>query len=150
MAYGSTDGVSALIPAVGQLGMSSLPTLAQVQAWLSEGNSVINRTLAGRGYAVPVAATALAYGELTSLANLYAAAHAVMARGLDTVQGTEENRAQVWLDMFYSRLAALADAGLSDVPVTTVTPTGGRRLRFTQMKRVDGYSRVFDDADVDI
>ena len=145
MAYGSTAGVSALLPAIGTLGVASTPTSAQVTEWLAQGASTIDRALAGAGYTVPVLATATCYGELTALNNLYAAAYAMMARGLDTVQGTDENRSQVWLEMFRSDLAALAASTLADVPAATTPAAAGRRIRFTQLKRVDGYSAPHDD-----
>jgi hypothetical protein len=145
MAYGSTDGVSALLPAMGRLGTSSVPTTAQVTAWLNEGSSVIDRTLQGAGYTVPVLNTATCFAELTGLANLYGAAHAAMARSLDVVSGGDENRAQTWLTMFYERLTALAASTLADVPTTGGGTATGRRVRFTQLKRVDGYSAPHDD-----
>ena len=145
MAYGTAAGVTAMLPAVGRLGGSSTPTAAQVTAWLDQGAAVINRHLAGAGYAVPVLASATCYAELTALNELYAAAYVVQARGLDTVQGTDENRSEQWLTRFYAQLTALVTGGLPDVPTATATATTRRRVRFTQVKRVDGYSAVHDD-----
>lgn len=147
MAYGSTSGVQALLPAIGALGASSVPTSTQVTAWLGEGSAAIDRALSGAGYTVPIAASATVYPELTALANLYAAAYAAIARGLDTVQGTEENRAETWLTRFRAGLAALAASDLTGVGGTLATPTSStrRRLRMTQLKRVDGYSAPHDD-----
>lgn len=147
-AYGTTAGVEALVPAVGLFYSDTLPTVDQVTAWLDQGAAIINRTLGGAGYTVPVLATATAYPELVALNELYAAAYVVMARGLDTVQGSEENRSTVWMQQFFDRLGALAATALPDVP-TSSTPQVGRRVRFTPVKRVDGYSRIHDDVDVD-
>lgn len=147
-AYGTTAGVSALLPAIGTLSGSSTPTSAQVTAWLDEGAAVINRTLAGAGYTVPVLSTATVYAELTALNNLYAAAHAMMARGLDTVQGTDENRSGAWLERFATQLDAIARTPLPDVPIGNPT-TVGRRARFTQLRRTDGYSASYDGTEID-
>jgi hypothetical protein len=152
MAYGSTSGVQALLPVVGTLGVASVPTLAQVTTWLAEGDAIINRSLASAGYAVPVAAGAIVYAELTALNNLYAAAYVVQARGFDTVQGTDENRASAWLERFNTQLAALVSSDLTGVgatlaPATATAPR--RRARFVQLKRVDGYSAPHDDISTD-
>ncbi len=149
MAYGTTLGVEALVPAVGPLDGSNTPAVQQVEAWLDQGAAVINRTLAGAGYAVPVLDTSLVYPELTALNELYAAAYALMARGLDTVAGSEENRSAVWMQQFHDRLGALAATALPDVPVTPVTTQAGARLRTTRIKRVDGYSAPWDEWDGD-
>ena len=149
MAYGTTAGVEALVPAVGLFYGDTLPTREQVEAWLDQGAAVINRTLSGAGYVTPVANTSAVYPELTALNELYAAAYVVMARGLDTVSGQNENRSGVWMQQFQDRLDALAATALPDVPTTGATSTASRRFRTTAVKRVDGYSRVWDDVDVD-
>lgn len=149
MAYGSTSGVHAILPAIGALSSTTVPSIAQVTIWLGEGSAQIDRSLAGAGYAVPVNASAVVYPEITGLANLYAAAQAAIARGLDTVQGTEENRAETWLERFRVQLSALVSSDLTGVGVTLVTSPSGtakrRRFRTTQIKRVDGYSAPYDD-----
>jgi hypothetical protein len=146
MAYGTIAGVQALVPALGTITASSKPTNStHVQSWLDEGSSTIDRVLAGAGYTVPVLSTATCYGELTALANLYAGAIAVMSRGLDAASGENESRSETWLNRFYSQLEVLAASTLADVPVATVTSTTGRRVRFTQLKKIDGYSAPHDD-----
>ena len=149
MAYGATTGVQALLPAIGTLSGSTVPTSTQVTTWLGEGSSVIDRHLSAAGYSIPVGATATVYPELTSLANLYAAAQAAIARGLDTVQGSEENRAEVWLARFQAQLSALVSSDLTALGVSLATVASGtprrRRMRMTQIKRVDGYSAPYDD-----
>lgn len=148
MAYGNTAGVSAMVPTVGELSMSSSPTIGQVAEWLYEGSAQIDRALSSAGYSVPVASTATVYAELTSLANLYGAAYALMARGLDSANGEAENRSDVYLARFYERLAAVAASDLTALGVTAVTSTstnaGRRRVRTLQLRRIDGY------ADLDI
>ena len=145
MAYGSTTGVQALLPALGTLGNNTTPTSTQVTAWLSQGASIIDRHLAGAGYTVPVSASATVYGELTALNDLYAAAIAAQARGLDTVTGTEENRSATWLERFYSQLDNLTTMPLVGVPLANGGTATRRRLRMTQLQRVDGYSTPHDD-----
>jgi hypothetical protein len=146
MAYGSTDGVAYLLPAMGRITASSRPiNTTAVSAWLDEGASVINRTLAGAGYTVPVLSSTAVYDELSGLNNLYAMAQAVRARGLDTVTGDNEDRSSALLTEFYNRLTQLAGSTLADVPTSTGGAATGRRIRVTQIKRVDGYSAPYDD-----
>ena len=131
---------------MGTLTASSKPiNTGHVTAWLDEGASVINRTLAGAGYTVPVLNTATVYDELAGLNNLYAAAMAARARGLDTVTGSNEDRSSVWLTEFFDRLTVLSTSTLADVPLATTTTTTRGRFRMTQIKRVDGYSAPYDD-----
>ncbi len=153
MAYGTTAGVEGRLPAMGPLSALSLPTEAQVTAWLTQGAAIINRTLSGAGYSTPVAVSAAVYAELTALNELYAAAWAIRARGLDSVQGENEDRSAVWLAEFNTQLTALVTFDLSRLGVE-VLPSAApnlarRRLRFTPLKRVDGYSAVYDDVEVD-
>lgn len=145
MAYGSTAGVQALLPALGTLGAGTLPTAAQVSAWLAQGAAIIDRHLTGAGYTVPVPSTATVYDELAALNDLYASAIAAQARGLDTVQGSEENRSSQWLERFYSQLRELAGTNLPDMTRVDGTSQTYRRFRTTQIKRVDGYSAPYDD-----
>lgn len=148
MAYGSTAGVQALLPAIGTLSGSTVPTTNQVTSWLAEGSARIDRALASAGYTVPVSASAVVYPELTGLANLYGAAQTAIARGLDTVQGSEENRAEIWMERFAEQLTNLAESDLTAVGVPIAVQASGtakkRRLRFTQLKRVDAYSAKYD------
>ena len=142
MAYGNVWGVNALVPVVGVIGSSTVPTSAQVASWLTEASAIVDRHVATAGYSIPVAKTATLHAELGALANLYAAAMALQARGLDTVQGTEENRSETMLTRFYTQLGAIAKAdlgGMGATPATTSTTTR-RRLRTSQVRRVDGYS----------
>jgi len=150
--YGSAAGVQALLPVLGTLGTGTTPTLTQVTAWLAEGQAVIDRNLASAGYTVPVAAVATCYAELTALNNLYAGAYAIMARGLDSTSGSEENRAETWLTRFYTQLAGLAASDLTMLGVNIAMPIVAprRRVRTTQVKRVDGYSAPWDyDPELD-
>ena len=151
--YGSTTGVQALLPVLGTLSGSTTPTSTQVSTWLEEGAAVINRSIATAGYTVPVASSATCYAELTSLNKLYAGAYCLIARGLDAVSGGEETRSQQWLDRFNAQLNALVSSNLAALGCTIAnTPASSNRprLRTTQVKRVDGYSAVYeDDTDLD-
>lgn len=145
--YGTPEGVQALVPAAGLLSETSTPTESQVAAWLSEASAVIDRTLSSAGWVVPVGAAAGVRAELVGLANLYAAAKLVAARGLDVATGQNETRSGDWLDRFDKQLTALAGSNLALVGValapspTEPTPVYRRRLRTVQMKRIDGFSQ---------
>lgn len=143
MAYGTVAGVEALLPGMGSAYSSAaIPISAELQNWLDQGAAVINRKLAGAGWAAPVGSGAAVYPELTALNNLYAAAYAVQARGLDSVTGEGETRSDVWLERFNTQLSDLCSSNLAGVGVTTATTTTGSspRLRTRQMRRIDGYS----------
>ncbi len=143
MAYGTIAGVQALVPTLGTMSGSTVPTSTQATAWLVEGSARIDRTLAGAGYAVPVAADAGLYPELDALANLYAAAYCVRARGMDTGSGETESRDVIWLQEFSDRLTELAGTDLVAFGLLLATVAGARRrtrIRSTQLRKIDGYS----------
>lgn len=146
--YGSISGVSAIVPSLGTIGASSVPTEAQITQWLAQGYSRINRKLSAAGYSVPAGSGAAVYDELTALNNLYAAAYALRARGMDTGTAEDESRDVIWLREFEERLTELANSDLSQLGVTAVTGQKRRRIRTMQTRRIDGYSRHFEgDAD---
>jgi hypothetical protein len=140
--YGSTASAKALVPAHANFSESSTPTQPQVEAWLSEGYSIINRHLAAAGYSIPVASSAAVYGELRGLNNLYAGAYVLRATGMDISSGDREERSEVWLKDFFARLKELAASDLTAVGVTQTAVTTGRRrrIRTLQLRRIDGYS----------
>lgn len=145
MAYGSTAGVSALLPVIGTLSGTSTPTSSQVSTWLVEASAIIDRHVTGAGFSAPVAASATLYSELGALANLYAAAQSVMARSIDNLSGEPEDRATMWLERFYAQLKDIAGSDLSMLgatvlPAPATAGSGRRRVRTLQMRRVDGYS----------
>lgn len=148
--YGTVRGVNALIPAVGTIDSDTTPNSSQVTTWLTQATSMIDRTLATAGYTTPVTTSAGVYPEISGLANLYAAAYSLRARGLDTVNADAESRSEQWLQEYRDGLQALASSDLSSVGVTPVTTTGTstgrRRLRTTQVRRVDGYSAAAEVA----
>lgn len=148
--YGSAAGASALVPASYVSGQAQAPTDVQVTAWLAQGYAVINRSLANAGYAIPIVSGAAVYDELTALNNLYAAAHILRSRGLDIMSGEEETRSEVWLRNFTEQLKALAESNLTGLGVSMATvgaTPARRRIRTLQMRRIDGYSGVYEDAE---
>lgn len=152
MSYGSLSGVSALVPVAAPLSATSTPTSAQVTEWLVQGSARIDRALSSAGYSIPVASTATVHAELTALANLYAAAHVLIARGLDSANGEAENRSDAYIERFTSELSALASSDLSALGVSAATTTGvnagRRRIRTLQLRRIDGYADLDTDEDV--
>lgn len=142
MAYGTVADAAALVPGGGALNESSTPTDAQALNWMHEGAAIIDRYLAGAGYAIPAPSTAAARYELAALNNLYTAAQILAARGMDTVQGETENRSEVMLNRFFEQLRELAASNLAALGLTPATTNGVpvSRLRTRQLRRVDGYS----------
>lgn len=142
MAYGTVAGVLARIPGL-RANAISTPDTDQIGVWLAQGAACIDRKLGAGGYGVPVGISAAVYPELVALNEVYAAAHALRARGLDTVTGTGETRSEIWLREFNAQLADLAQADLTGSGVLQVTVTGVRpqRIRSLQLRRIDGYSR---------
>lgn len=149
MAYGSETGVEAIVPAAGTIDGSSVPTSTQLSNWIDEGASRIDRVLASAGYSVPVASSADCYEELRALNNLYAAAYVLRARGLDVLQGTDQNKTSMWLAEFRRDLESLAASNLAagGATLATTTTTGRRRVRSLQMRRIDGYSGASETAE---
>ena len=150
--YGTVAGVSALVPHSVAINQTANPTDAQVTTWLAEGYARINRVIASAGYSVPIGAAAAVYGGLTALNNLYAAAYALRSRGIDTMSGEEESRSEVWLKNFSEQLKELAESNLAAMGATVATgetsagTPSRRRIRTLQMRKVDGYSGVYEDA----
>lgn len=142
MPYASAAGVASRIPGVGLTAIST-PDSGQVDTWLAQGAAIIDRKLAGAGYATPVGASALLYPELVALNELYAAAQALRARALDSVTGAGEMRSDVWLREFWQSLNDMARSDLTGAGVAQSVVVGmrPRGMRTTQLRRIDGYSR---------
>ena len=140
--YGSQSGVQAIVPAVGVLDGSSTPTATQLVDWLEEGYSLINQILAAAGYVVPARSGIALYPSLRALNDLYGAVYVLRSRGMDIVQGEEEDRSEMYLKDFFNRLTALTGQDLTALGlVLRTSPTPIRRgVRTLQMRRVDGYS----------
>lgn len=148
MVYGTIAGVEALLPGMGSAyGATAIPGGGGIQSWLDQGAAIINRKLAAAGWVVPVGSSVALYAELTALNNLYAAAYALQARGLDTISGEGESRSDVWLERFNAQLSDLCSSNLAGVGATPTTTTGhSPRLRTRQMRRIDGYSATYEGA----
>lgn len=144
--YGTAAGVEARVPALGEFGVSSTPTEAQVESWLTEASALIDGALASAGYATEVGSGAAIYPLLSGLANLYAAATALEARGIDTVSGAEGARSDEMFARFWAQLKALGAGNLEAMGATVTTTTRRRRLRTTQLRRIDGYSGTYEGA----
>ena len=138
--YGTTAGVMAMVPTIGTLAVSSIPTTAQVITWLQAASAEIDLVLARAGYTTPVSNTASAYPMFSDLANLWAAARSLQALGLDNTSGLTETRSQAMMTEFWERLKAISGldlSGLGLVVSTTGTAQAVRRLRSIQISRVD-------------
>lgn len=147
MAYGTEMGVRARIPGLGVSAVST-PDSSQISTWLEQGSALVDRVLSGGGYAVPVPGDATVYAELTALAEQYAAAHALRARGLDTLTGEGEARSDVWLREVMTTLREMANSDLTGLGVSQARVEGVRRqrIRTTQLRRIDGYSATYETA----
>lgn len=138
--YGTVAGASAMIPTIGALSGSSIPTSAQIITWLQAASAEIDRAIAQAGYIAPVSDSAAAYPMFADLANLWAAARALQALGLDNTSGLTETRSQVMMAEFWGRLKVISGLDLSGwglVVSTTGTATAVKRLRSIQISRVD-------------
>lgn len=149
MSYGSTAGVSAIVPALGTLDGSSTPTATQVEGWLNEAYAKINAALSAAGYSVPVTA-AEALPLLRSLENLYGAAYALRARGMEISHDEEEVRSETYLKDFRLQLKDLSLQDLTALGVSLRPATNPaqrrRRLRSLQIRRIDGYSAALGET----
>ena len=150
MAYGTTAGATALVPTL-TISTNSKPTTAQVTAWLAEADAIIDRTVAGAGYAIPIASGTTLYTELAGLSNLYAAAYVLRAVGVDTATGVEEDRSEIWLRSFHDRLQSLSASDLTALGAaangTGTAVQRRRRIRTLQLRRVDGYSATYEASE---
>lgn len=144
MAYGSVSGIEAMVPQVGPIGVESTPTETEAESWLDEGAAVIDRYISSAGYTIPISSSATLYTELQMLNNLYASAQVLIARGLDTVQGTSESRSDQWLARFYEQLDMIAKSDLTAAGATATSTGTRRRIRTLQIRRIDGYSGEFE------
>ena len=138
--YGTVAGASAMIPTVGILGAASIPTSAQVITWLQAASAEINRAIAQAGYIAPVSDSATAYPMFADLANLWAAARALQALGMDNTSGLTETRSQAMMTEFWGRLKIVSGLDLSGLGLVVSTPGTAqavKRLRSIQISRVD-------------
>lgn len=144
---GTVAGVSALVPGVGVIGPTSLPSNAQVESWLTEATVLVQGALAGAGYVIDVDEDAIIYPALSAMTQLYAAATLKAAQGIDTNSGADENSSEKMFARFYKWLSLLKGGNLEMLGVSvSTTPTRSRRIRTTQVRRVDGYSATYEGS----
>jgi len=147
--YGDLDGVSALLPSIGEYSSTSTPTEAQVYTWLDEASALINGALAGAGYSITVAGDALILPVLSGMTQLYAAANVLQARGLDSTSGGDENKSELMFRRFYAQLKLFGGGNLDLLGVTvlaSVASANSRRMRTRQTRRIDGYSATYEGS----
>lgn len=105
------------------------PNDQAVESWITTGCAVIEVSLAGKGYGVPVASTALAYGMLTRCNALWAAARVEESRTNITFAPDERTRGQVFEEQFEKCMESILSmdltfAGLSRVSTGTIYAGG--------------------------
>lgn len=155
MAYGTTAGVEAHLPALGTIDGSSTPTSTQVTTWLENGSAQIDAALAGAGYSTPVldaSPTEDLYGLLAGLNDLYAAALAARARGLSSLTGKDETKSETLMRDYRNGLKDLLAGDLSVLGASTRAGRSvkRRRIRSMQMRRTDGYSADAEETEYSV
>ena len=122
MTYGSASGVASYTPNLageeGTFTKTTIPTDTQVERWLASGYALINGRLAGRGYGVPVPATATVYSLVVDLEELYAAARAESARMSARIGPDERTRGQMFMQQFENGMKELLAMDLSRAGLT--------------------------------
>ncbi len=94
------------------------PAASSVNAWLEEGDVIINARLQSQGYTMPVATSASAYAMLRNLSALYGSAMAEQSRSVQT-SGADPNQRYVSLeDRFNKRLDSFLQMDLSGMGIT--------------------------------
>lgn len=143
--YGDVEGVQALLPNI-TIDDESKPSESEVEGWLTESYAIINLYIGSANYVAPVveATAPQAYSIVTALNNLYAAAYVLRAQAIDTASGEGEERSEVWLADFWTRLEGFVNRNLSllGVPVVPAsTSSRPRRINSLQSRKIDGYAR---------
>lgn len=122
MAYASASDVSAfcqnLLNSEDNFTSSTCPTLTEVNVFLSSGCSIIETTLASKGYSIPVLSSATAYDWIKQLNTFYAVAQAEMSRTNVITGPGERTRSQQFSTMFESGLDRLVQMDLTVMGVT--------------------------------
>lgn len=100
---------------------SSCPSIQEVNHWLSAGCAIIESTLAGCKYSVPVASGTTAYDWLANLNAQYAAAYVEWSRTNVTLGPGERTRGDRFLESFWEQLDRLCDGDMSLAGLTRAT-----------------------------
>ncbi len=116
MAYASASDVGLYTPGLlddGNFTLSTTPTKAAVERFLSAGCALIETRLKAAGYSVPVGGGAAVYDQISDLNALYAAGRAEMVRMTARVSATERSRSQMFMDAFNNGIDVLLSSDLS-------------------------------------
>jgi hypothetical protein len=121
MAYASTGDVAALcrnlLGQYADFNMSTSPTSAQVEMWLSAGCALINTTIFGRNFSQAVPPNSAAYDFIAMANAQYAAWMAERSRTLASVQASERTRADMFKRDFNDSLALIKTLSLGQAGV---------------------------------
>ena len=104
---------------------STMPTIKQVNGWLSSGCAVINAKILGMGYGIPASGTTI-FEALTDCNALFAAARVEMARTNVTLAPGERTRGQIFEEM--ARACACSVLGAGDLTLVGLTKTSSGKL----------------------
>lgn len=102
---------------------STSPTLAKVNQWISSGCGIIETTLAGAKYVVPVASGTAAFDWLRNLNAYYGAAQVEFSRTNITLGPGERTRGQVFDQLFWQGLDRIVKGDLT-LSGLSRTPSG--------------------------
>ena len=122
----------------------TVPTLDQVNMFLSSGCAAIHTALSEKGWSVPVASGTDLYDRLKDLNALFAAGRAELSRVNTTVTPGERTRAQIFLDMFKEELSSLVEEDLTETGGTISTTDGEIFVGGISQTSKDSYD---DDTD---
>ncbi len=147
LAYASASDVEVhcrnLLSGVAGFTTSTSPTLSEVNSFISSGCGIIETTLAGWGYSVPVATTATARVWLRDLNAFYATSRAEMSRTNVILGPGERTRGQMYETMFWDGLNRLRGMDLTIAGVAR----GGGGVMYVGGTSIAGKSTQEEDTD---
>lgn len=123
MAYAAASDVAAFCPnlltGASNFSATTLPTLAQINVWLSSGCGQIDNRLKARNYTPPSASGGSVWDELSLLNTYYGVSKAELARTNVRLSVTERSRAQVFQKLFDDGMAELLTNDLTLAGLTS-------------------------------
>lgn len=133
MAYASASDVAAmcsqLVSGENNFTSTTLPTITQVERWLSSACAIIESILQSRGYGVPVSATATIYDWIIDLNATYAASKAEMMRTNVIIGMGEKTKGMLYSKQFWDDIEKLKTIDLTQTGIgrSSIAPiyTGG-------------------------
>lgn len=132
MAYSAASSVAKLTKNIlgpeKNFSFSTCPTVTEVDTWLSSGCSIIETVLTANTFVVPVASGTVAYGWLSDLNTLYAAAWVENARTNTTLGPGERTRGQWMLSEFWDQLDRLVSGKLGDLTLAGLSQVSSGTL----------------------